>query len=262
MAFITFGLGLVLCPKHDRRPRVTIRELRGNPGQNKTRMQGFVFDAQSVANSFGVDRMTVMDRDIGQLFPPNIDYCNGVFQLAYVPECKASGNCMDRNQLYYEVQATKKVIYDWEQIQGAKSNLIVFDGQVWDLSELMKSNSNWLADEALGFDIIRHLGGDITPAIARRGKYGIQVSKCLSSWFKAGDLSTKTMGCITYQLFTALILFAITALILTKFVMAVTFSWFISRKLDRMKHDQDAGGMKELATQEIPEIVMQRELGQ
>lgn len=257
LAFITFGLGLILCPEHDSRPRTSIRELRANPGQNKTWMQGFVFDARSVAQSFGVDRMLVMDRDIGELFPPTVDQCRGVFQFEFQPECKASGNCMDRNQLYYEVKATKKVIYDWPQIQGKKSNLIVYDGQIWDLSVIMNSSTNWFADNNIGLDIIRHLGSDVTPALARRGAYGQRVASCLSSWFKVGDLSTKTMGCITYQLLTALILFAITSLILTKFVMAVAFSWLISRRLDKMRSDQDAGETKELALEEIPDIVRQ-----
>ncbi len=256
-AFMTYGLGFLLCPKYDRRPTIGIRELRANPGQNRTWMQGFVFNTNEVSEVFNVSRLEIMDRDVGGLFPPAVDFCKGVFQIKYTPECEGKGNCMNRNQLYYMIQPYKKVVYDWEQVQGKKSNLIVYDGQVWDLTALMETNSNWFADEAMGLDIIRHLGSDATPSIARRGKYGQQVAECLTNWFKVGDLSTKTMGCLSYQLLTALSLFTITLLILTKFFMAVTFSWFMSRKLDKMKKDQDNSGLQQVISQQIPDIVKQ-----
>lgn len=257
VAFMTFGLGLLLCPKHDPRPRIGIRELRANPGQNRTWMQGFVFNSNEVARAMNMSDFEVMDRDIGEYFPPSVDFCKGVFQLSFQSKCQVNGYCLDRNRLYYYVQPYKKVTYDWEQIQGKNSNLIVYDGEVWDLNEIMNESNNWFANEDMGLDIIRHLGSDVTPAIARRGSYGRKTAQCLSNYFKVGDLSTKTMGCFTYNILVFLSLLAITALILTKFIMAVAFSWFMSRKLDKMKKDQESNGEAEILTQEIPDIVKQ-----
>jgi chitin synthase len=66
------------------------------------------------------------------------------------------------------------------------------------------------------------------------------------------------MGCVAYNIIVFLSMLAVTALILTKFFMAVAFSWFISRKLDRMKKDQDEGlDDGQVMKQEVPEIVTQ-----
>eukprot|EP00842_Homolaphlyctis_polyrhiza_P005991 jgi/Hompol1/6393/HPOL_004969-RA len=109
--------------------------------------------------------------------------------------------------------------------------LAVYNGYVVNLRPYLALNSMVFGQDS--DTIIRqHIGLDMTNALTDAG-LGM-VGQCLSALFTVGRVSSETIGCWAADIILYISFVIVGALILIRFGLAMTFSWFISRQLGKL----------------------------
>ncbi|KAI9323430.1 chitin synthase-domain-containing protein [Dichotomocladium elegans] len=129
-----------------------------------------------------------------------------------------------------------RVYYNWNMI-NATSHLTVYNGDVLNLNLLRSLPTNHFGYPQGGLiEAILHgessfAGMDISKTISRRKNGWEEEAKCLSAIIKVGSLDTLNIGCMASQIVLYVSLIVILGVIVTKFVLAVIFGWFLSWRL-------------------------------
>ncbi|CAO3647059.1 unnamed protein product [Cunninghamella echinulata] len=142
------------------------------------------------------------------------------------------------------LEKAARVYYNWDSIKTS-NQLFVYNGDVLNL-ELLKSlpTNVWkIANDGLISKMLQHpnqyISKDISYLIStNRENNSGQLKKeaeCLSNLIKVGSLDTLSIGCISSQIVLYVSLVVILGVIITKFVLAVIFGWFLSWKLGTFK---------------------------
>ena len=108
--------------------------------------------------------------------------------------------------------------------------------------------------------LIRHyIGRDATTAFVRTPQH-LAKMKCMLELFTVGVMDAQTIGCIASNVLMMTSLFAVLAIVMTRFVLAIGFSWFISRKLGRIISKADKEKNEAIAKAASQEFVTNRRL--
>lgn len=140
-----------------------------------------------------------------------------------------------RDAFYVNLTGAADVFFTWDDIKNNSRNLIVYSGNVLDLDllhwfnetqvtvpprfkELRDKNSP--ANKAIrGRDVTRAFQGPEDKAIAQ----------CFEEIIKVGTIDTDTVGCIAAKVVLYVSLALILSVVLSRFILALVFQWFISR---------------------------------
>ncbi|KAK1687757.1 chitin synthase 4 [Colletotrichum godetiae] len=149
-----------------------------------------------------------------------------------------------RDTFYLELDGTADVYFTWNDIKNSSRNLIVYSGTVLDLDLLNWFNTtqvkvpdrfNELKDKTTAVNkAIR--GRDVTRAF--QASSDKQIAECFEEIIKVGSVDTDTVGCIASKVVLYVSLVLILAVVLTRFVLALFFQWFISRTYAAAKTSQ------------------------
>lgn len=148
------------------------------------------------------------------------------YYLGYA--CHLSGSA--RNT-FYNLRSSGDVYFTWADVKNSSRNLMVYSGDVLDLNLLRWFNTSQISYPSR-FDDIRTnpdvQGTDVTYAFQSAADK--QIGNCLSEIIKVGTLDTDTVGCIASKVVLYVSLIFILSIVASKFVMALLFSWFLSRR--------------------------------
>ncbi|KAI4658349.1 uncharacterized protein J4E79_006754 [Alternaria viburni] len=137
---------------------------------------------------------------------------------------------------FYSLHNAGDVYYTWEDIRNSSRNLMVWGGDVLDLNLLDWFNRTQVNIPPL-FDEIRQnpavRGVDVTRAYS--SSYEKQVARCFTETIKVGSIDTESIGCIASKVVLYVSLVFILAVVMAKFVLALIFQWFISKKFAATK---------------------------
>jgi chitin synthase len=132
---------------------------------------------------------------------------------------------------FYGLRSSGDVYFTWDDIKNKSRNLMVYNGDVLDLDLLLwfnKSQVAWPSE----FDEIRTnpavRGVDVTMAFSTGENK--KIAACFSEIIKVGSIDTGTVGCIASKVVLYVSLIFILSIVVIKFVLAVLFQWFLSRK--------------------------------
>lgn len=230
LGLFTFGLGPLLCPSGVYLSRIQWQEFNRTDHTNITWAFGQIYDVDKAASALGVGSSVVRGRDITSDFPIPIDsVCSNVWMKPFTVDCQnAVGGCLDRTALD-QVPITKHIAFEWDDMQ-TYPDLIEINGDVIKVPPGNEPFDSTMANEILH----DQRGQDTTRAFLRLGRHGREITQCLKDFFKVGDLSKETVGCMAYAIIQIAALLAIGLLIAFRFLLAVTFSWFLSHQLDKM----------------------------
>ncbi|CAG8604514.1 9656_t:CDS:2 [Funneliformis caledonium] len=255
VAFLTVGFTAILCPPSQQNNPDLFKRYGEAPGH--LGISGWQFDITQSVNpkgqggkelvSFEVLAQNQNGQDITGLFQRNLaDYPNcqdpEIQKFAAVSDqfCHKD-TCILKNiddttfQEYKITNTTKKVGFDWEQISTLPDYLVI-DGNVLNLEDYMKTHPNPTGDQVdkVIRDVLTtdHLEGGKDATRLFFGRPDMKASvNCLVSKYYAGNIDKETIGCFTSQLFLYVSLTVILSIVLTRFVMACIFDWFISHRL-------------------------------
>ncbi|CAG8475930.1 6512_t:CDS:2 [Acaulospora colombiana] len=251
VAFLTIGLSSALCPPSQANNPELFKRYGDAPGflgilgwqfdvVNASSPGGFNFQSEASAQN-GQDITNSFQRDASQI-PACQDPTIQKFQAIKQPLCESSPSCplqpigQQAFNTYKIVNSTKKVGYDWGQISNL-TNYLVIDGNVLNLNPYIKANPNPIIGDSVD-DVIRTVlsanysqgGKDATRLFFGRANLKATVN-CLVQKYYAGNIDKQTLGCFTSQLFLYVSLTVILGIVLSRFMMACVFDWFISHRL-------------------------------
>ncbi|CAG8731553.1 3373_t:CDS:2, partial [Racocetra fulgida] len=206
-----------------------------------------VLNARSVANlNFTKLVIEQNGQDITNLFkrsePPQCSLKpNQQFTIVRDSVC-IPDNCSNRTLELNETtlktlnvfNTSRKVGFDWDQLNSPfLENYLVVDGFVLNLNPYIIAHPANQSDQ-LDIIIRKVLGGahgkDATRLLFGRENTKATVN-CLIAKYYAGNIDKQTIGCFTSQLFLYISLTVILGIVLTRFIMACVFNWFISHRL-------------------------------
>ena len=162
------------------------------------------------------------------------------YYLGYA--CHTTANA--RNTFYLDLSGEADVYYTWDDVRNSSRNLVVYSGNVLDLDLL-----NWFNDTQVSYPArFKELRDKTTPGNqAIRGRditHAFQSSadkanaECFEDIIKVGTVDTDTVGCIASKVVLYVSLTLILAVVVSRFVLAIVFQWFISKQYAAAKTSQ------------------------
>ncbi|OZJ05015.1 hypothetical protein BZG36_02128 [Bifiguratus adelaidae] len=258
VAFFIVGLQKILCGPNDTAATQGFVSYKDPATGGMLGIRGVAYNISSVKSPNDFNFFS---------FPPGADITD-YFQegnvTQYYPECAnanpnlhalTSNNCGSNNGLggcpldplssdfeaKYDIFPTNNLIsYDWTQMALPElSNYFVLNGEVMNMDAYIKSNPNPIPNDVLDSAIRQILdqthaagGRDGTTLFERRQE--LKDSRaCFRARYVAGSIGQQTPGCIAATVIYYVVLVLILSIVLGRFAMALTFSWFISHKLSR-----------------------------
>ncbi|KHN98490.1 chitin synthase 4 [Metarhizium album ARSEF 1941] len=168
------------------------------------------------------------------------------YYLGYA--CHTSANA--RNAFYVGLKGAADVYFTWDDIRNSSRNLVVYSGSVLDLNLL-----NWFNESQISvpdrFKVLRDQDNAVNKAIRGRDVTRMfqspgdkKIAQCLEEITRVGFVDTETVGCIASKVVLYCALILILSVVGTRFVLALIFQWFISRKYAAAKTSQTSDRRK------------------
>jgi chitin synthase len=168
------------------------------------------------------------------------------YYLGYACHTSAEG----RNEFYNILHSAGDVYYTWDDIKNNSRNLMVYSGTVLDLDLLkwfdttqvtVPSRFVEFSDRSSELNAAVH-GRDVTHAFQSADDK--LMAQCLEQIIKVGSVDTETVGCIASKVVLYVSLIFILSIVVTKFILALIFQWFLSRKFAADKTSQSTDPRK------------------
>jgi len=146
---------------------------------------------------------------------------------------------------FYNLRGSGEVFYTWDDIKNQSRNLMVYSGSVLDLDLLDWFNTSQVLVPP-EFDALKNnpavRGVDVTRAFQSGSKK--QLGQCLSEIIRVGSIDTATVGCVASQVVLYVSLVFILSIVTAKFILALAFQWFFSRRFAATKKGSDTSSKK------------------
>ena len=244
LGFLTFGLTTVVC----RPPSVIYKyaEVKKMAVTKKQRwffIHGYIYNLPEVYAPYGHGAAmptgaSVYDGFAGQDLTPFFPYSPSCSRSGFIGiglGCKSSllpgVEYCHSTDLMRHLERIGQVTFDWQDIETSKRH-VVYNGYVLDIGYYLDQVNikGFLFPFGKRIDTILRtsVGGDATKALLTLNPLARQ---CLLEKFGAGTVDIKSVGCILTDIILYVSLVAILAVIMIKFVLAVFFTIFFSRKL-------------------------------
>ncbi|OAA64455.1 glycosyltransferase family 2 protein [Niveomyces insectorum RCEF 264] len=168
------------------------------------------------------------------------------FYLGYA--CHTTDNA--RNSFYNQLHGTADVYYTWDDIKNSSRNLIVYSGNVLDLNLLYWFNETEVTIPARFKELRDNTtsvnrairGRDVTRMFQSTGDKA--VAECFEELIKVGSVDTDTVGCIASRVVLYVSLVLILSVVVSRFLLAIVFQWFISKTYAATKTSQSSDQRK------------------
>ncbi|ORX43112.1 hypothetical protein BCR36DRAFT_586798 [Piromyces finnis] len=152
------------------------------------------------------------------------------------------GDCFNSIIMDGILAKSGKITYKWEDIERKLTANTVYNGIV--LKDIDNSINNYSFSEEAKKMLEKTRNKDGTRYFEMNEEYR-QIAQCLIQSSSGGYVGKETVGCMFSQIITMVMTIAILGVVLTRFVMAIVFSWFVSSKLVQ---GYGSGGPRELYT--------------
>ncbi|CAD6503834.1 BgTH12-05579 [Blumeria graminis f. sp. triticale] len=153
-------------------------------------------------------------------------------------------------EAFYDLQSVGDVYFTWEDIKNSSRNLIVYSGNVLDLDLLNWFNTSQVTIPPR-FQELSNRGSLLNAAVHGRDvthsfqtKTDKQMAQCFEQIIKVGSVDTESVGCISSKVVLYVSLVFILSIVLSKFILALLFQWFFSRKFSASKTSQSSDPKK------------------
>ncbi|KAJ3115915.1 Chitin synthase, class 3 [Phlyctochytrium bullatum] len=257
VAFLSFGLQTALCPGNransysdailNQDDHLTMNY------RNSVIIYGNIYDFTEVRDRLagrGNIQLTAdwLGRDITALFQPSYDACSVVPSIPTRP-CTipnrfpgspslgpAPGDRCPSYSWLEGLQPSGRGYFTWRDIESntkAPHTLTVFNGVVLNLTDFYASYQSYF-DSSFVTTLSQGVGLDVTKGVTFSYSFLAQAN-CLKQLFIAGYLDREPVGCVATQAIQSVCLAVILCVVMTRFLMAITFHWCISTRISRPK---------------------------
>jgi chitin synthase len=203
--------------------------------------------------SSGSDVPTNSNKDLAWYFPCNTFNQDGStapnktipYYLGY--SCHTIGSA---REAFYGLNSAGDVYFTWDDVKNTSRNLMVYSGTVLDLDLLKWFNGTEvtvpsqfveLSDRTTSVNAAVH-GRDVTHSFQSADDKAM--AECFEQIIKVGSVDTETVGCIASKVVLYVSLTFILSIVVSKFLLALIFQWFLSRKFAASKTSQSTNSKK------------------
>lgn len=155
-----------------------------------------------------------------------------------------------RNAFYLDLDGKADVYFTWADVKNSSRNLIVYSGSVLDLDLLNWFNTSQV-DIPDRFKELRDTDSEVNKAIRGRDVTRMfqsssdkKYAECFEEIIKVGSVDTETVGCIASKVVLYCALILILSVVVSRFVLAIIFQWFICRRYAPTKTSQSSDRRK------------------
>lgn len=137
---------------------------------------------------------------------------------------------------FYNLRSSGEVYFTWGDVKNSSRNLMVYSGSVLDLDLLAWFNTTQVSYPAQFDDLRRNpavKGVDVTYSF--QSGPDRRLGQCLSEIIRVGSIDTETVGCIASKVVLYVSLVFILSIVMVKFLLALSFQWFFSRRFAASK---------------------------
>ncbi|KIM94324.1 glycosyltransferase family 2 protein [Oidiodendron maius Zn] len=139
---------------------------------------------------------------------------------------------------FYNLKSSGDVYFTWDDVKNSSRNLVVYSWNVLDLDLLKWFNRSQVTVPPIFADLGNRTtainaamrGRDITRAF--QSAENKHIAQCFVEIIKVGYIDAETMGCITSKVALYISLVLVLSLVVSKFLLALLFQWFLARKFD------------------------------
>ena len=197
----------------------------------------------------GSDVPTDKDENLAWYFPCNAFNQDGSSQpnetVGHYLGYSCHTTVFGREAFYEYMKSSGDVYFTWDDIKNTSRHLTVYSGNVLDLDLLRWFNRSQVSYPA-EFDNLR-----INPAVwgidlTRSFQSGQQkqLGQCLSQIIRVGSVDTESVGCIASKVVLYVSLVFILSIVMVKFLLALLFQWFFSRRFAASKSSLSSSSKK------------------
>jgi chitin synthase len=201
----------------------------------------------------GSDVPTNSDKDLAWYFPCNTFNQDGSttpnksisYYLGY-----SCHTIADARTDFYDLKSAGDVYFTWDDVKNVTRNLMVYSGTVLDLDLLNWFNTTQvtvpskfmeLSNRNTAVNAAVH-GKDVTHSFQSADDKAM--AQCFEQIIKVGSVDTETVGCIASKVVLYVSLTFILSIVVSKFLLALVFQWFLSRKFAASKTSQSSNAKK------------------
>lgn len=193
-----------------------------------------------ITRAQGSDVPTNAAQDLAWYFPckafnqdgtskPNttVDYYNGY-------SCHTTQ--FGREAFYKLMKSSGDVFFTWDDLKNKSRRLTVYSGNVLDLELLQWFNTSQVSVPTQFNDLLNNpavWGVDLTHTLQSGPQK--QLAQCLVEIIRVGSIDTESVGCIASKVVLYVSLVFILSLVMAKFILALAFQWFFSRRFAAAK---------------------------
>ena len=197
---------------------------------------------------------TNADEDLAWYFPCTTFNQDGSTQPNYTWPYYVGYSCHTiaeaRDQFYFDLHSAGDVYYTWDDVKNSSRNLMVYSGTVLDL-DLLKWFDKTEVNYPARFDELSNRSTTLNAAVRGRDvTHAFQsaddkvMAQCLEQIIQVGSVDTDTVGCIASKVVLYVSLIFILSIVGSKFVLALIFQWFLSRRYAAAKTSQSTDPRK------------------
>ena len=197
----------------------------------------------------GSDVPTDSDGNLAWYFPCNAYNQDGSSQPNETSPYYLGYSChttvFGRQAFYEYMKSSGDVYFTWDDIRNNSRHLTVYSGNVLDLDLLSWFNTSQVSYPAQFNDLRTNpavWGVDLTHAFQSGPQK--QMGRCLSQIIRVGSVDTESVGCIASKVVLYVSLVFILAIVLVKFLLALYFQWFLSRRFAASKSSMSSSPKK------------------
>ena len=161
---------------------------------------------------------------------------NKTFEYYNGYSCHTTGFAREAFYSPLHMKPSGDVVFSWNDVKNSTRNLTVYSGAVLDLNLIDWFNETQIIvpDEFIDLrDNMAVRGVDLTHSF--QSSLQKQLGRCLSETIKVGSIDTETVGCIASKVVLYVSLVFILAIVISKFLLALLFQWFFSRRFAAAK---------------------------
>ncbi|KAF7684261.1 Chitin synthase 1 [Astathelohania contejeani] len=205
LAFLTYGINIFVCQHNNQ--YVFGRLEKANFQKPTLIAHGNIYYIEEDNNNYD-ELISLQGKSVNNIFPINSQACRAAF----------SDQIVDFDSLILKnkngLTPIAPIYYTWADI--VRLGYIVLDGKVYDPSACTEESLVDFINQARGTDGSRLIDGN--------------VKQCFKDSFYAGEICTKSPGCIIADVLLYITTVAIFGLIITRFVLATFYSWIMRIK--------------------------------
>ncbi|KAF9911493.1 hypothetical protein EC991_003295 [Linnemannia zychae] len=254
VAFLTIGFSSILCPPNQRQGAIAFLRYESPAANGQFGINGFTYDFTAPRATYpeGFDfAKSKPASDISNIFRKNSPSCAGLNSAAArfnncdtPPGCPANITVnRDGTPLMarFRIPRTnQRAGYDWNQMANPElKNYLVIDGNVLNFDRYMQRYPRPIDGDEID-TLVRGVlnsgypegGRDATKLFFRRDSLK-RSATCMVEQFGAGFIDKATPGCFAADLYMYVSLTVVLGIVVSRFVMATLFDWFLSAKLAR-----------------------------